>query len=664
MGSYSNQMSVKRFALYFAIGLILFLGLFSFFSACSFPSLTNPSTQNITVSSQNITFPYDANILNVKDFGAEGNGITDDSEAIQAALDAGSNGDTILYIPDGIYKVSKRLHFYRFLTVQGQSQSGTIIKLQDNAEGYQDPAQLNYVLASTDQGAMNYEPPGDNMAFLQFMMNLTIDTGKGNPGAGGLLYISNNGGGLRDVTIRSGDGQGVVGLDFRVPWDGPALYKGVTIDGFDVGIWTGHDTISTDMEYVTLRNQRVVGIRNDQHPLTIRKLKSENTVPAIELNGPWSMTVLFDSELSGHNSSQPAIIHNDGGVYAFNVKISGYEIPVQGQGRRLWKDGYLTYASQSFQSLVNRKDANGNAPAQYLTKEELTPLPIDFKDTPPVPWEPLSEWVNVKQFSHLVQDEDWTLAIQAAIDSGKSTVYFPNDEYYITDTIVIHGPVRVLQGLNSFLFPLVPGSFKDKPLIRVEDGTSPQVFIDRVAHYGRTPEETPVFLENATSRDLIVTNSRGLSYRNTPTGTGNLFLDDLITYSVEFNYPQKAYIRQLNLEGQQQKVINKGAQVYIQGFKSEGIGTLVTNIGSEALTVVLGGIDYPANDTLSREENPSNINIDGTLLIVQALFYTNNTLVQETLNGVTRHYDKPVGERFLFYSSINPEIDFSALINK
>jgi hypothetical protein len=135
-------------------------------------------------------------------------------------------------------------------------------------------------------------------------------------------------------------------------------------------------------------------------------------------------------------------------------------------------------------------------------------------------------------------------------------------------------------------------------------------------------------------------------------------------YSVEFNYPQHAYIHQLNLEGQQQKVINKGAKVYIQGLKSEGTGTLVNNIGPDALTVVLGGLDYPANDALSRTENPSNINIDGTLLIVQALFYTNNTLVQETLNGVTRHYDKPFGERFLFYSSINPEIDFSALINK
>jgi Pectate lyase superfamily protein len=650
-------MIVKRFALYLVTGLILFLSLSYFLFACSFPSFTTSSTENIT-------FPPDANILNVKDFGAEGDGRTDDTNALQEALNTGSNGDTILYIPNGTYKVSKRLHFYRHLTVQGQSESGTIIKLQDNAEEYQDPKKPNYVLASTNEGTISYKPPGDNMAFLQFMMNLTIDTGKGNLGAGGLLYISNNGGGLRNVTIRSEDGRGVVGLDFRAPWDGPALYRGVSVDGFDVGIWAGHTTVSTDMDHITLRNQRVVGIRNDEHPLTIRKLKSENTVPAIEINGAWGLTVLFDSELIGRNSSKPAIVHNEGQVYAFNVRISDYPTPVMGQGARSFKDGYLAYSSQSFQSLANRKAIKTTAIDPSFSNSKLTPLPIVFKDTPSVPWEPLSNWVSVTDFAHLIEDKDWTPAIQAAIDSGHSTVYFPNGEYYLKDTIIIRGSVRVLQGLNSFLFPLVPGSFKDKPLIRVEDGTPPQVFIDRVAHYAKSPGETPVFLENATSRDLIIINSRGLSYRNTSTGTGNLFLDDMVTFSVEFNYPQQAYLHQLDLEGQQNKVINKAAQVYIQGFKSEGTGTLVSNIGSDALTVVLGGQDYPANDALSRTEKPSNINIDGTLLMVQSLFYTNNTLVKETLNGVTRNYDRPVGERFLFFSSINPEIDFSGLQDK
>jgi hypothetical protein len=42
---------------------------------------------------------------------------------------------------------------------------------------------------------------------------VTIDTGRGNPGAKALEYHSNNMGRLENVVIRSGDGTGVLGLD-------------------------------------------------------------------------------------------------------------------------------------------------------------------------------------------------------------------------------------------------------------------------------------------------------------------------------------------------------------------------------------------------------------------------------------------------------------------
>ena len=53
-------------------------------------------------------------------------------------------------------------------------------------------------------------------------MNLTLDAGRGNPGAIAIQFISNNDGGLEDVTIRSADGGGPIGLDLRTPWNGPS----------------------------------------------------------------------------------------------------------------------------------------------------------------------------------------------------------------------------------------------------------------------------------------------------------------------------------------------------------------------------------------------------------------------------------------------------------
>lgn len=48
-------------------------------------------------------------ILNVKDFGATGGGEADDLPAIQAAIDAAREGDTVFF-PAGIYRVSDFIH--------------------------------------------------------------------------------------------------------------------------------------------------------------------------------------------------------------------------------------------------------------------------------------------------------------------------------------------------------------------------------------------------------------------------------------------------------------------------------------------------------------------------------------------------------------------------
>jgi hypothetical protein len=49
----------------------------------------------------------EADVINVKDFGAVGNGVTDDTAAIQAALNAGGNKS--VYIPQGTYLVTDKI---------------------------------------------------------------------------------------------------------------------------------------------------------------------------------------------------------------------------------------------------------------------------------------------------------------------------------------------------------------------------------------------------------------------------------------------------------------------------------------------------------------------------------------------------------------------------
>jgi hypothetical protein len=156
---------------------------------------------------ENIVFPNDSGAVDVKaKYGAKGDGVTDDTQAIQKAIDEVRSIPDTLYFPNGTYLVSDSVGIFngkahsrdRFLTYQGQSESGTVIKLKDNCPGFGDPAKPKIVFSV-------YEGQGTGDVMHSYVRNLTVDVGKGNPGAVGLRFMSNNSGAMDRVTIRSSD---------------------------------------------------------------------------------------------------------------------------------------------------------------------------------------------------------------------------------------------------------------------------------------------------------------------------------------------------------------------------------------------------------------------------------------------------------------------------
>lgn len=75
-------------------------------------------------------------IINVKDFGASGNGTSDDSGSIQAAVNfANSQGGGIVYFPPGTYAIASYINGNNKnnITYQGAGAGDSIIKLQNGA---------------------------------------------------------------------------------------------------------------------------------------------------------------------------------------------------------------------------------------------------------------------------------------------------------------------------------------------------------------------------------------------------------------------------------------------------------------------------------------------------------------------------------------------------
>lgn len=71
-------------------------------------------------------------IVNVKDYGAKGNGIADDTTAIQNALNDGVG--KMVYIPSGVYNVSDTLIFKSNTYIKGCNKFDTIIKMTEDKD--------------------------------------------------------------------------------------------------------------------------------------------------------------------------------------------------------------------------------------------------------------------------------------------------------------------------------------------------------------------------------------------------------------------------------------------------------------------------------------------------------------------------------------------------
>ncbi|HEY9847590.1 MAG TPA: glycosyl hydrolase family 28-related protein, partial [Candidatus Caenarcaniphilales bacterium] len=542
-------------------------------------------------------------IINVKTvYGAKGDGITDDTQRLLKAIkeNIGLAKDKTLYFPNGIYLVSNRLEWKDLsgnwstcLTLQGQSREKTIIKLKDNTSGYSDFNTPKAVIYTASRNSIS--PLGEgNQAHHNNIYDLTVDVGKGNPGAIGIDFLANNKGTLRDVTIRSGDGQGRTGLALSRKWPGPCLIKNVQIERFAYGILAVHAEYSVTFVNITLMQQRSAGLHNNGNVLSIRGLTSTNTVPVIQNVSAAGLVTLLDGNFTGGTASVSAI-DNQGALYVRNLTTSGYKSAIQNKGTVVPGNSHSEFCSHNRLSLFP-------SPAASLQ------LPV--KAAPNYHNNDLSTWANVAAYG--AKGDDWnndTAAIQAAMDSGKSTIYFPLGRYLVSTTIRVRGSVKHIIGMESVLGPAWD-SFSDTnnplPFLRFESGTADAVIVERL-NFGKLHSASPspgvVWVEHASPKTLVLRDvqlggENKMVYRNT-LGAGELFLENVVGGKWRFDYPQNVWARHLNTEVNDLKIRNNGGKLWILGIKTENLGentnrtpTVIETTGG-GQTEVLGGLLYP-----------------------------------------------------------------------
>ncbi len=581
---------------------------------------------------ENIVYPPDAGVLNVRaaPYFAKGDGRTDDTRAIQKALAEGLNRHKIVYLPNGTYRVSATLRWNdgtngdwngwgRYLSIQGQSRSATIIKLQNGVfTNAARPQAVVYTASGNDFHAAGYRENGSgNQAFENSLYNLTINTGRNNPGAVGLDYQVSNWGALRDVAVRSGDKRGVAGILLTRRDNGPGLLKNIVVDGFDTAIEAGQEICHVTMEHVQLSGQRRVGIEQRAAVFAIRDLVSVNRVPALRASRD-ALLSLLGARLTGGDPARAAVEIADADTHAVlrDIVTAGYNAAVLLRGKIV--PGHARAAWNS-------------DPVLGASSPRAARLPV--RETPAFFDPDLLHWAGVRAFGpdpNFDKNEDDTVRVQAAMNSGKSVVYFPGrpGAYRLSKTIVVPSTVRHILGLGAAINTsrIPPG----EPAFHVRGGGSKdQTIIERLQIGGRG-------IAHEGARTLILKDLQIGGFRNGP-NAGPLFVENVCGAPWRFDHPQSAWLRQLNPEGNfaPAVILNNGATLWILGLKTETGSTLIQTQAA-GRTELWGGFAYtfgvdPAMPAFVVDDATVSLSFCGTTYQGDKGFYT--TLVREQRGG-------------------------------
>lgn len=537
-------------------------------------------------------FPDDVSVINVvRDCGAKGDGVTDDTAALQRGLDASCgelpefrNKSAILFIPNGTYRVTQTLvvRHSKGPWIYGESRDGVVIRLDDGVK------EIKSVLRTH----ANDEGPTSADWFMRNLRCFTIDVGN-NPEVDGIRYFATNTGTLQDVRVI---GNGKVGINAGfLGQSGPNLIDNVIVEGYETGIlsqWIWGETISR----ATIRNCRKVGIEVSANVAAIEDLVVENTPIALHNKipndwGHWGGTVaLINARINRgaqpgnaeqpNGEPSPAII-NDSILYARNVSVDGYETTLLNHQSQSLKDPSIQefISSPSKKLFDNAKSSSLNLPIESLPKPDWE---YDF-----------SKWLCADDFGiNSGDNEDDTAGFQAAFDAAakenKTVVYLrgcggaePN-WYRLHKPLRIPKPVKMVIALGwGRILGIDNGAFV------IDDQSAPVVHVRGIDAFGGP---TIRIINRSQNNTLVVENS---GVHVVGEGTGKIFVHDCSGQLTLSKAGQRCWTRQLNPEGESDAglVRNAGGILWCLGVKHEGRGIRIST-SAQGSTEILGLFNY------------------------------------------------------------------------
>ena len=401
---------------------------------------------------------------------AHGDGVGDDSAALQAAIDKvqTAKGEGIVFVPQGRYRISRTIYLWPRVRIIGFGAERPIFVLGEHTPGYQDGIAYMFFFAGArprPQGAAGQSayhlpptpggvvPPSRSVpdanpgTFYSAMSNVDFEIGLGNEGAVAIRFHAAQHAFLShmDFTL----GTAFAGLH-EVANEAEDLH----FHGGRYGIMARKPSPAWQFTLIdsSFDGQKEAAIRENEAGLTLVHDEFRN-LPTAVLIDPHYSDQLWIKDTRFENISGPAVLISNDASRMTEVNFEDVlcrHVPVFAKLRESGRE--FRQAADTYQVSVFSHGlgfAYPGAQGAFETRYESSPLTALPAATPPAikPLPLATTWVNVHTLGVSGDNTtDDTAALQKAINEHP-VLYFPSGRYLLHDTITLR-PDSVLIGLH------------------------------------------------------------------------------------------------------------------------------------------------------------------------------------------------------------------------
>ena len=253
--------------------------------------------------------------LDSAEFSVHGDGQTDDTDALQSAINKvqRDRNQGIVFVPSGRYRLSRTIYVWPGIRLIGFGATRPTIVLARNTPGFQQgPAYMVFFAGSrpagfqnigaSEKGATERPPDANPGTFYSAMSNIDIEINDGNPGAVGIRGRYAQHGYLSHMDFNLGSA--LAGIH-----DGGNVAIDLHFHGGQYGIWTRKPSPGWQFTVMdsTFDGQTQAAIREHEAGLTLIRPQFKNVPTAISIDEQYA-DELWIKDGRFENISGPALV--------------------------------------------------------------------------------------------------------------------------------------------------------------------------------------------------------------------------------------------------------------------------------------------------------------------------------------------------------------------